>query len=195
MSIAGNYGQVDTAVMIQSIRLMFRHNYGHYQISAPSAKERDGVNPWIPQAETAKEGFVPWVTHTGYNSWVPPGAADAFAPTEAGDDGRPLGHTKQMDSTPGPPTELSQPLSLSSGKQGSSNTKYMSWNVTSWVRGGGSGSITNCKEVLLVCIRKPHPPQCHPIPTYTVYFVKDALFCQTLQLYDRGKCLVCKGLS
>lgn len=59
MSIAGNYGQVDRAVMIQSIRLMFRHNYGHYQISAPSAKGRDGVNPWIPQAETAKEGFVP----------------------------------------------------------------------------------------------------------------------------------------
>lgn len=59
MSIAGNYGQVDTAVMIQSICLMFRHNYGHYQISAPSAKRRDGVNRPISQAETAKQGFLP----------------------------------------------------------------------------------------------------------------------------------------
>lgn len=59
MSIAGNYGQVDTAVMIQSIHLMFRHNYGHYQISASSAKWGDGVNSQIPQAETAKEWFLP----------------------------------------------------------------------------------------------------------------------------------------
>ena len=89
---------------------------------------------------------------------------DAFAPMEAGDDGRPLGHTSQMDSTPGPPTELSQPLSLRSGRQGSSNAKYMSWNVTSSVRGEGSGGITNCKEVSLVCVGKPYPPQYHPHP-------------------------------
>lgn len=69
-----------------------------------------------------------------------------------------------MDSTPGPPTELSQPLSLESRRQGSSNTKCMSWNVTSWVRGGGSGSITNCKEALLVCTGKHCLPQCHPHP-------------------------------
>jgi len=65
MSIAGNYGQVDTAVMIQSICLIFRHNYGHYQISAPSAKRGDGVNPPIPQAGAAKKGFLSQETHTG----------------------------------------------------------------------------------------------------------------------------------
>lgn len=56
MSIAGNYGQVDTAVMIQSIHLMFRHNYGHYQISVPSAKRGNGVTHPISQTERAKEG-------------------------------------------------------------------------------------------------------------------------------------------
>lgn len=30
------------------------------------------------------------------------------------------------------------------------------------VRGEGSDDITNCKEVLLVCIGKPYPPQRYP---------------------------------
>lgn len=64
MSIAGNYGQVDTATTIQSTRLTFRHNYGHYQISAPSANRGDGVSPAVPQAETQKEGVL-WATHAG----------------------------------------------------------------------------------------------------------------------------------
>lgn len=68
-----------------------------------------------------------------------------------------------MDSTPGPPTELSQPLSLESRRQGSSNTKCMSWNVTSWVREGAVAALLIARRYCL-CVLGSITPQCHPHP-------------------------------
>lgn len=62
MSIAGNYGQVDTATTIQSTRLTFRHNYGHYQISAPSASRGMGSALQYHRQKHRRRGFFGQLT-------------------------------------------------------------------------------------------------------------------------------------